>query len=172
MAYILITDEETDPEAPLTSELAKKWRDNPEAIAAGLPGAPRVKGQALDTFLASGTDAAILTITDLGDVGWIMVVGHTSVSGDGESTALQIRFSTDNGSSWGAWQAFVSASSGGGFIRVRGDIFVNLAGGAVLGLGSTQSPITVPTGVNAVGVQESGSGSAAFGVFALSARVV
>lgn len=31
--YITITDAETDPEAPLTSELAKKWRDNPIAIA-------------------------------------------------------------------------------------------------------------------------------------------
>lgn len=32
-SYITITDAETDPEAPLTSELAKKWRDNPIAIA-------------------------------------------------------------------------------------------------------------------------------------------
>lgn len=32
-SYITITDAETDPEAPLTSELAKKWRDNPLAIA-------------------------------------------------------------------------------------------------------------------------------------------
>lgn len=34
-AYINITDTETDPEAPLTSELAKKWRDNPLAIIEG-----------------------------------------------------------------------------------------------------------------------------------------
>jgi hypothetical protein len=32
-SYITITDAETDPEAPLTSELAKKWRDNPLSIA-------------------------------------------------------------------------------------------------------------------------------------------
>jgi hypothetical protein len=31
-SYIAITDAETDPEAPITSELAKKWRDNPIAI--------------------------------------------------------------------------------------------------------------------------------------------
>lgn len=34
-AYIAITDTETDPEAPLTATLAKKWRDNPVAIAEG-----------------------------------------------------------------------------------------------------------------------------------------
>jgi hypothetical protein len=38
--YITITDPETDPEAPLTSELAKKWRDNPLAIAEGDTTAP------------------------------------------------------------------------------------------------------------------------------------
>ena len=32
-SYIAITNAETDPEAPLTSELAKKWRDNPIAIS-------------------------------------------------------------------------------------------------------------------------------------------
>lgn len=39
-SYITITDAETDPEAPLTSELAKKWRDNPIAIAEGSNGSP------------------------------------------------------------------------------------------------------------------------------------
>lgn len=34
-SYIAITDAETDPEAPLTSELAKKWRDNAIAIGEG-----------------------------------------------------------------------------------------------------------------------------------------
>ena len=41
-SYITITDAETDPEAPLTSELAKKWRDNPIALAEGAIGAPRI----------------------------------------------------------------------------------------------------------------------------------
>jgi len=39
-SYITITDTETDPSAPLTAELAKKWRDNPIAIAEGSTGAP------------------------------------------------------------------------------------------------------------------------------------
>ena len=32
-SYITITDAATDPSAPLTSELAKKWRDNPLAVS-------------------------------------------------------------------------------------------------------------------------------------------
>jgi len=42
-SYITITDTETDPSAPLTSELAKKWRDNPIAIAEGVTGTPYVQ---------------------------------------------------------------------------------------------------------------------------------
>jgi hypothetical protein len=41
-AYIPITDAQTDPDAPLTSELAKQWRDNPIAIIEGATGAPRI----------------------------------------------------------------------------------------------------------------------------------
>jgi len=46
-AYIVITDLETDPEAPLTSELAKKWRDNPIAMFEGATGATRLSIGAL-----------------------------------------------------------------------------------------------------------------------------
>lgn len=41
-SYTAITDAETDPSAPLTSELAKKWRDNPVAISEGATSAPFV----------------------------------------------------------------------------------------------------------------------------------
>jgi len=43
-SYIAITDAETDPEAPLTATLAKKWRDNPIAIAEGDATAPAISG--------------------------------------------------------------------------------------------------------------------------------
>ena len=46
-SYITITDEETDPGGPGTSEWAKKCRDNPIAIAEGATGAPRILGAAL-----------------------------------------------------------------------------------------------------------------------------
>ena len=46
-SYIEITDEETDPGAPVTSELLKKERDNPIAIAEGASGAPRIEFAAM-----------------------------------------------------------------------------------------------------------------------------
>ena len=55
-AYIVITDLETDPEAPLTSELAKKWRDNPIAMFEGASGAPRILADAFPDFAAGSTE--------------------------------------------------------------------------------------------------------------------
>lgn len=67
-SYIAITNAETDPEAPLTSELAKKWRDNPLAITEGAAGAPRILGEAvasanngLPVLTVSAADTASLT---------------------------------------------------------------------------------------------------------------
>lgn len=58
-SYIAITNAETDPEAPLTSELAKKWRDNPIAITEGAAGAPRILGEAI----ARGYDLPPITVS-------------------------------------------------------------------------------------------------------------
>lgn len=52
-AYTTITDAETDPEAPLTSILAKKWRDNPIAITEGSSGAPKIQFAAMDTWFST-----------------------------------------------------------------------------------------------------------------------
>lgn len=41
--YISITEAQTDPGAPFTSDLAKQYRDNPIAIAEGAVGAPRIQ---------------------------------------------------------------------------------------------------------------------------------
>lgn len=41
--YISITEAQTDPGAPFTSDLAKQYRDNPIAIAEGSAGAPRIQ---------------------------------------------------------------------------------------------------------------------------------
>lgn len=68
-AYLVITDPATDPEAPLTSELAKAWRDNPIAMFEGASGAPRAVGRALmllanypvlTTAAADTVDASLL----------------------------------------------------------------------------------------------------------------
>lgn len=82
-SYITITDAETDPEAPLTSELAKKWRDNPLAIAEGDATAPRIFGEAMarpDNGLTVLTVSAANTYT--------LGVGLTIVEGDLSNGAI------------------------------------------------------------------------------------
>jgi len=54
-SYIAITDTETDPEAPLTATLAKKWRDNPIAITEGATGAPKIRRNAIQEFAVGNT---------------------------------------------------------------------------------------------------------------------
>lgn len=53
-SYILITDAEVDPEAPITSYLGNRWRDNPIAIAERAAGAPRVKPSTMERLTGSG----------------------------------------------------------------------------------------------------------------------
>lgn len=55
MAWVTIPPTATDPDAPLTSFLAKAWSNNPAAIAHGDAGAPRVQDAALSgTVTAAG----------------------------------------------------------------------------------------------------------------------
>lgn len=44
-----VADTQLDPDAPLTSELAYAWRDNPIAISEGAVGAPRILDAAFGT---------------------------------------------------------------------------------------------------------------------------
>ena len=50
--YIGITEAQSNPFAPLTSELVKQLRDNPLAIAEGAQGAPRLYLRALERLQA------------------------------------------------------------------------------------------------------------------------
>lgn len=68
-----ITDSQVDPDAPLTSELAYAWRDNPVAIAEGAVGAPRIAPGAL-TRVSPGDEIRM------------------RLDGEISSTALQERF--------------------------------------------------------------------------------
>ena len=53
--WTVITDAQLDPDAPLTSDLAYAWRDNPIAIAEGASGAPRIRADAMGGSVAGGT---------------------------------------------------------------------------------------------------------------------
>lgn len=113
-SYISITETETDPDAPLTSALAKKWRDNPIAIAEGASGAPKVVGAALNIFLVEGTSTGSGTITlctatgldavNRVGIGYKIRGSATSSGGTWYDASIDIRYSlsTDGGSTWGA----------------------------------------------------------------------
>ena len=72
--YIGITEAQSNPFAPLTSELVKQLRDNPIAIAEGAPGAPRVVGDALDLRIAEVDPAGMESVvfTDLEPTDWTL----------------------------------------------------------------------------------------------------
>ena len=121
--WVTITDSQVDPDAPLTSELAYAWRDNPVAIAEGAVGAPKVEPQAL---LAPSASLIVLAGTNLGaftgldrikcvEFVWAVAAGTGSVN-------LNIAFSNDGGSSWGGTQT------------VLGTPFTSNQGGLVMGL--------------------------------------
>ncbi len=52
--YTVITDTEIDPEAPITSFLAFRFRDNPEAMAERAANATQIIPEILDLLTASG----------------------------------------------------------------------------------------------------------------------
>ncbi len=62
VAYVTISETETDPGAPGTSELWKKWRDNPIAMAEGQTGAPKF---AVKTFGGVGSQSSAYILTGL-----------------------------------------------------------------------------------------------------------
>lgn len=98
----------TDPNDPVTSEFGTAALDNPVAIAEGASGAPRIVAGALGTDLGNGSVSAvgtILDVTDLTDVGQLLVYGAVSAdapSGQTSVMGIQVAYSTDNGSTFGA----------------------------------------------------------------------
>ena len=68
-AYIPITESQTDPGAPGTSELWKQWRDNPLAMFEGATSAPRLLSPAHPTFAAGSVVLDKVTMPS-GAQGW------------------------------------------------------------------------------------------------------
>lgn len=155
-----ITDSQVDPDAPLTSEIAYAWRDNPIAIAEGAVGAPKVEAIAnrattVTSWVTSSTN--YYAATGLGRVASFRLVAM--FAGAANSTQLQVSFSTNGGSTWGANQDVVSIASNQGLIY---DGYFNLMNGSVDAAGqippegssgatnpTLATSVTVPSGVNA-----------------------
>ena len=107
-----ITDTAVDPDAPLTSQLAYAWRDNPIAIAEGATGAPRIVPRAMNNWYGRvqlDTTTTPVVISGLDSSTTLAVVGSFT-NGISDTATLQISGSADGGSTWGIW---LNITSGG-----------------------------------------------------------
>lgn len=123
-----IADSSLDPDAPLTSELAYAWRDNPIAIAEGAAGAPRILDAALGTtptnagrnWVAQRTVTA--SASGVGQYAFLRVDGSAGY-GPGDTVDASVATVRWNGSgsangpiiSTGVWrcQGFIATGSSG-----------------------------------------------------------
>ena len=78
-------DSQTDPDAPITANLAKRWDNNVIALAEGASGAPRVARGAIKTATASVTGSIPATS------GTRVNVGLTSFFPDIRGVNLQVQ---------------------------------------------------------------------------------
>lgn len=164
--YNPILATETDPDAPLRSSLFKRLVANPIAIAEGATNAPRVLGKALgSTFRAYQSVSATTPAQWLGLDAMETIRVDLAVSTWGSAAVLQVRFSNDNGSTWGSYQTLVSNAPGVSTFAI-GCAHINLRTGAVAAIMGTNpvsansATLTVPTGCNAFQIRHSTGASA------------
>ena len=92
MTWRTIASSEVDPDSPVTATLMEALADNPEAIASGDSGAPRIK---VETAAGTAIDVPV------GSFGAMINLG--AVDGGGGGAGLtQIRLSDDGGSTHSA----------------------------------------------------------------------
>lgn len=164
--YIEITDAETDPGAPGTSELWKKWWQNPIAMAEGAVGAPKINGKALtNIFLgnASATSTASpYSFLSIGNFDEIMLSGSSGIV---VGNALQVSFSSDGGTVWGAWQSLIVDKTFSGNIVLSKSDGQGYVAGSVFTAPSTLAPynltqtLTIPADSDSFRLRASSAGS-------------
>lgn len=92
---------------PWTTALANATFENPEAIAEGAPGAPKIRTSSLAPNVISVTgDAAVSNGTE----GAIYTYHITGTAGGAGSYTIRYRTSTDGGTSKTSWTNLLSAS--------------------------------------------------------------
>ena len=144
-------------------------RDNPVAIAEGAPGAPKVQGVGLGQVflgLVNTSGSSAVGFSDAERVEGIAFFGGKL----GTGAVIQIRFSNNNGSSWGSWQTLVGDSGTGtsdfvGFVDFRRNRrrVANRFNGETGGL-------TIPSGMNAFQIRSNGGTRLAMTVYAVGSE--
>lgn len=130
-------DSQTDPDAPLTSNLGKRWDNNVIATAEGASGAPRVSPAAWGHTVFSGESATgTLTLSDVSAYGGANVkmtfinsaagAGNffISLSSDGTTFSTPVQVGSYLGNGIGVIESFINFSDGAIVSLVtRGDLF-------------------------------------------------
>ena len=142
--YIEVTEAQSNPFAPVTSELIKQLRDNPIAISEGAATALRNQPRSLFPFFLgklSGSGATATGFTDLDPLTIIRldVYWTGNITGGGElpeafsSRNLQMRVSNNNGATWTGWFSFGSRGVGQsfGYLNMFSGVFVGAVNAAV-----------------------------------------
>lgn len=80
MAWVTISDADTDRDSPITQSLIRALRDNPQGMANGDGGAPRLQAEAMAETSAM-TDWALgrVALADAGAVGTYIMAVYDSV---------------------------------------------------------------------------------------------
>lgn len=109
--YVTIPDTDIDQDSPVTVTLMTALRDNSIAISEGTSGAPKIQGIALENIFLGALDTNGTSgsgFTGLDSEKDILINGAFKPAST--STGIEIRFTNDNGSSWGSYQSVVSNS--------------------------------------------------------------
>jgi hypothetical protein len=119
-------DSQTDPDAPLTSEIGKRWDNNVIAAFEGADGAPRLSPKAKGYKSIAGSAASNLTLAGMsGYLGAVIHVYHHNIAGAGAPMDISI---SDDGVSFGA--TFTVATVGANSVGST-TVTINFADGSV-----------------------------------------
>ena len=112
--YITVVDSSVDPDAPLTSDLMYRLRDNPIAISEGAVNAPKVRSEAMALRTAAAdrtSDGAFFTLTSIDRIATFMVNSHVNIGSTSPGGAsIRYRTSTNGGSTWSGYTNIVTAT--------------------------------------------------------------
>ena len=134
--YVTISDTSVDPDAPLTSQLAYAWRDNPIAIAEGSTGAPKI---AKPIYGAKG---ATITFTGLDDFSGASARFYNDAANGGSTVSVSF---SDNGTTF--YGSTVIYSSFGAFnSSVVGDFWIDFSSGDWVSIGVSGITVFHSTG--------------------------
>lgn len=170
------------PGQPYTSAKALAMYENPIAIAEGATGAPRIPaGSVVSTYgfeRGSGSGTTTISANTLGLVDFLEIEIYISITGGNNTETtldVDIRFSSDDGASFGSWTEVLSRGSGvSSSVNGRNRVIISMAEGQYFS-DNDEGSISIPAGANAAEVRcvrsvGGVSGGSAVSVIAVSGK--